>query len=144
MNRCETFRRFVDSPVMLQVLVAVAVLPLLCDPGAPLAQVTWSPWSPCTHSCEAGLQSRRLTACSDPGDMCQVRYRGVKQMEILDTKGRYSGNRFSQRLSSLCCFILLFLGQNSSKYWWDKGGCKMQVQEVWCVWWGLCMVGGGR
>ena len=55
---------------MLQVFVAVAVLPLLCDPGAPLAQVTWSPWSPCTHSCEAGLQSRRLTTCSDTGDMC--------------------------------------------------------------------------
>ena len=64
---------------MLQVLVAVAVLPLLCDPGSPLAQVTWSPWSPCTHSCEAGLQSRRLTTCSDTGDMCQVRYRRVKE-----------------------------------------------------------------
>ena len=110
--------------------VAVAVLPLLCDPGSPLAQVTWSPWSPCTHSCEAGLQSRRLTACSDTGDMCQVRYRRVQECAGY-SRWRYQiqrvdirVNRFSQRLSSLCCFIVHFLGQNSS----NIGGIKVDVR----------------
>ena len=116
MNRCETLWWFIDSPVMLQVLVAVAVLPLLCDPGSPLAQVTWSPWSPCTHSCEAGLQSRRLTACSDTGDMCQVRYRRVKECagysswryQIQRVVGRYSGKQVLPKHKDCYHFAVLF------------------------------------
>ena len=68
----------VTLPLLLQVLVAVAVLPLLCDP-----KVTWTPWTPCTHSCEAGLQSRRITACSHTGDTCQVRYRRVSHNNVV-------------------------------------------------------------
>ena len=36
-------------------------------------------------------------------------------------------------MSSLCCFILHFLGRNSTNIDWinNKGGCKMPVYGLW-------------